>query len=132
MSIQSIDTSLYTTPYAAGLESLQSTDSARTYEKEQLPNIAAVDEETPKVDLSNYYSNVQPTEMNADVKSGVSQASQNLSNAITKAIENGSLNTQDAVNLQKAKAAYEASINVAKAINLAESSFIKSTFELAV
>ena len=118
-SIASIDTSQYTTPYAAGFESVQAR-GPEAYQQEQPKNVAAEDKETPKVDLSSYYSNVQAPNLNADVQAHVTQASQNLSNAISVAVEHG-MSAQDAVNIQKAKAAYESTIRVAN-----------TTFELKV
>ena len=124
MSIASIDTSLYTTPYSSALlGSEQATPTTQKYEEQELPNVAATEETTPEVDLSNYYSNVVPTEFNADVTSGVSQASQGLTNAISLAIEHG-MDVQDAVNIQKAKAAYEATISAERTQN--------STFEMLI
>ncbi len=122
-SLSSIDTSQYTTSYAATFESFQPT-GAEAYKAAEVKNVAAVDEkEAPKVDLSSYYTNVPPPEMNADVKSQVSQASQNLSNAISAAVVNGGMSAQDAMNIQKAKTAYEATISAANT---------QSTFELQV
>ena len=122
-SLTAIDTSQYTTALSSVFEPFEP-KSAEEYQKEQTPNVAAVEEkETPKVDLSNYYSNVVPPELNADVKTQVSQASQNLSNAISVAVANGGMSAQDALNIQKAKTAYEATINSANT---------QSSFELQV
>lgn len=122
-SIASIDTSQYTTTYAASFESLQPT-GVRAYEEAQPQNAASVDEkEAPKVDLNNYYTNVPPPELNSDFRSQVSQAAQYLDNAITAAVVNGGMNPNDAVNIQKAKIAYEATISAANTA---------STFEFAV
>ena len=124
--LSSLDTSQYTTPFTAALEintyqSLQKIDDAKL----ETPNVAATDKETPKVDLNNYYSNVQPGNLgNADVtsvQSGVAQASQNLSNAVTLAVEHG-MDPQDAINIQKAKVAYETSMQASQT----------STFQLTV
>ena len=90
--------------------------------KEETPNIAAVDKETPKVDLNNYYSNVQAPQAESNgLESHTTQASQNLSNAIAKAVTHG-MNPQDAMNIQRAKAAYETTMRTAET----------STFELKV
>ena len=122
-SLTAIDTSQYTTALSAVFEPFEP-KSPEEFRQEQTPNVAAVEEkETPKVDLSNYYSNVVPPELNADVKSQVSQASQNLSNAISAAVVNGGMSAQDAMNIQKAKTAYEATISSANT---------QSTFELQV
>lgn len=124
MSIASIDTSLYTTPYSSALlGSDQAIPQVEQYEEQELPNAAAEEETTPEVDLSNYYSNVVPADLKADVTTGVSHASQSLSNAISLAIEHG-MDVQDAVNIQKAKAAYEATISAERTQN--------STFEMLV
>ena len=122
-SLSSIDTSQYTSAYAATFESFQPA-GVEAYKAAEVPNAAAVDEkEAPKVDFANYYTNVPPPEMNADVKSQVTQASQNLSNAISAAVVNGGMSAQDAMNIQKAKTAYEATISAANT---------QSTFELQV
>lgn len=121
MSISSIDTSQYTTPLASAMFSdAQAAAGSRVYEEEKLPNVSATEENTPKVDLSRYYSNVQQPNLNSDARSNVSHAAQQLDNAVLAAIEHG-MSTQDAVQIQTAKAAYEANVNVAK-----------STFELEV
>jgi len=121
MSISSIDTSQYTTPLASAMfNDVQAAVGARVYEEEKLPNVSATEENTPEVDLSRYYSNVQQPNLNSDVRSNLSQAAQQLDNAVLAAIEHG-MSTQDAVKIQAAKSAYEANVNVAK-----------STFELEV
>ena len=120
--LSSIDTSQFTTPYAA-VHEISPFQTARQQDIawEETPNVAAEDTETPKVDLNNYYSNVQPPEVKNSFGSDISQASQNVDNAINAAIENG-FTPQDAVNIQKAKAAYETMINIANS----------STFELEI
>jgi len=124
--LSSIDTSQYTTPLTATFvpnqhEVVAELDQAKL----ETPNVAATDKETPKVDLSNYYSNVRPASPDtADVnnlENGVTQASQNLSNAIAAAVEHG-MNPQDAINIQKAKAAYETTMKTSET----------STFQIAV
>ena len=125
--LSSIDTSQYTTPFAASQAvSIQQSLIEQDNAKLETPNIAAADKETPKVDLNNYYSNVQPPSPETnDVKNkqtGVAQASQNFSNAVALAVEHG-MNPQDAVNIQKAKAAYESSIQAAQT---------SSTFQIQV
>lgn len=122
--LSSLDTSMFTTPYAAA----QDVNSFRQispvdYAKQEMPNVAAEDKETPKVDLNNYYSNVQPSDLNSDVLSDVVQAEHNFNEAVMSAIANG-FNPQDAVNIQMAKSAYVASVKVAEVEN--------STFELIV
>ena len=122
--LSSIDTSQYTTPFTAAIESnvyqsLQQMDDAKL----ETPNVsAAEDKETPKVDLNNYYSNVRPSDFNtSSAQNGLSQASQGLTNAVSAAVEHG-MNPQDAINIQKAKVAYEASIQTAQT----------STFQISV
>ena len=123
--LSSIDTSQYTTPLSsAQFGSIQFEPERVESEKAEVQNTAALEKETPKVDLNNYYSNVQAPELNpqrtTDV--GVTQASQNLSNAISAAVQHG-MNAQDAVNIQKAKAAYETTVTAASTA---------STFEITV
>ena len=123
-ALTSLDTSQHTTPLSVmQLNSNQQTTAqkAETVVKNETPNIAAVDKETPKVDLNNYYSNVQAPEKTADVTTHATQAAQNLSNAIAAAVTHG-MNPQDAVNIQKAKVAYETTMEAAKT----------STFDIAV
>ena len=139
-ALTALDTSQQTTPLSVQqLQPNQLTTTAKEIEKNsklETPNVAALDEETPKVDLSNYYSNVQAPEQRGNHYDGqefqnsgaessmqthVTQAGQNLSNAIAAAVSHG-MNPQDAVNLQKAKVAYESTMNTAQT----------STFELEV
>ena len=128
--LSSIDTSLFTTPYYAA----QETDpfqpiKAIDYAKEETPNIAAEDTETPQVDLNNYYANVQPDEYNqnngssSDVWANLALAEQNFGDAVMEAVAKG-MTPQTAVNLQMAKVAYTASMRVA--------AVEKSTFEFMV
>ena len=125
--LSSIDTSMFTTPYSASLDvnSLNSFQPVRAVDnvKYETPNVAAEDPSTPKVDLNNYYSNVQSSDFNSDVLSDVVKAEQNFSDAVSSALANG-YTPQDAVNIQMAKAAYAASMKVAEAEN--------STFELLI
>ena len=124
-ALTSIDTSQHTTPLSLQqLQNNQLTTTAKEIEansKLETPNVAALDKETPKVDLNNYYSNVQSPELKSDGKAGVSQAEQNLSNAVATAITHG-MNPQDAVNIQRAKAVYETTMKSSQT----------STFELRV
>lgn len=123
-ALTSLDTSQHTTPLSVlQLQNNQLTTTAKEiekYSKLETPNVAALDEETPKVDLNNYYSNVQAPELNPEKPQSL-QAGQNLSNAIATAVSHG-MNPQDAVNIQRAKAAYETSLKSGQT----------STFELQV
>lgn len=122
--LSSVDMSMYTTPYSSALET-SSFQSVREFDsaKQETPNVAAEDTNTPKVDLSNYYANVQPQNLNSDVMSDVVQAEHNFSDAVMSAVNNG-LDPQSAVNVQTAKAAYIASMKVAEVAN--------SNFELMI
>ena len=123
-ALTSLDTSQHTTPLSSmqfNFNELTTAQKAEATKKEETPNVAAVDKETPKVDLNNYYSNVQAPEKSADWNAHATQASQNLSNAIAAAVTHG-MNPQDAVNIQKAKVAYETTMQAAKT----------STFDIAV
>lgn len=125
-ALTSIDTSQHTTPLSLQqLQNNQLTTTAKEIEKQvkaETPNIAATDQETPKVDLNNYYSNVQAPHADSNgLKSHTTQAEQNLSNAIATAVTHG-MNPQDAMNIQRAKAAYESTMKTAQT----------STFELKV
>ena len=123
-ALTSLDTSQHTTPLSSmqfNFNELTTAQKAENNQKLETPNVAVVDKETPKVDLNNYYSNVQAPERNADWSTHVTQASQNLNNAIAAAVTHG-MNPQDAVNIQKAKVAYETTMQAAKT----------STFDIAV
>lgn len=125
-ALTSLDTSQHTTPLSLQqLQNNQLTTTAKEVEKNakvETPNVAAVDKETPKVDLNNYYSNVQSLQADSNgLQSHLTQAGQNLSNAIATAVTHG-MNPQDAVNIQRAKAAYESTMRTAQT----------STFELKV
>ena len=120
-SISAIDTSQFTTAIASSfVEATQGVNQAATYQKEQLPNVAATEETTPEVDLTNYYSNVAPPNADPQAEQGLKAAAQTLDNAVSAAVQHG-MSTQDAINIQSAKAAY-----------LANTEALKSTFELAV
>ena len=124
-ALTALDTSQHTTPLS--LQQLNSNQLRTTaqeiekVEKNETPNIAALDKETPKVDLNSYYSNVQPSELDAEANPQASFTEQTLSNAIATAITHG-MNPQDAVNIQKATAAYKTQMQNAQT----------STFELDV
>ncbi len=136
-ALTALDTSQHTTPLSVqqvNNNQLKTTaQEIEKVEKNETPNVAALDKETPKVDLSNYYSNVQDPTLNADVAKQAAQApegdvatqttisEQNLSNAVATAITHG-MNPQDAVNIQKATAAYKTQMQSAQT----------STFELQV
>lgn len=118
--LSSIDTSQHTTPLSllqARNDNLTTTaKDIDKYAKLETPNVAALDKDTPKVDLNNYYSNAQAQEFNSDVLSNVVQAEHSFGDAVLSALKNG-MNPQDAVNIQMAKAAYVASMKVAQSSN---------------
>ena len=100
--LSSIDASQHTTPLSLlQLGSDKLTTTAQEVDKNaklETPNIAALNRETPKVDLNNYYSNVQSPEFKSDIYSNLVQAEHNLSDTVMSAIENG-MNPQDAANI---------------------------------
>ena len=120
-ALTALDTSQHTTPLSnLQLPNNQLTAVAKEIDeaiKSDTPNVAALDKDTPKVDLSSYYSNVQAPEFHTESV----QAGQNLSNAIATAVTHG-MDPQDAVNIQRAKAAYESTMKASQT----------STFELKV
>ena len=124
-ALTALDTSQHTTPLSVLQRPVNQQDTTakevETNAKVETPNVAALDKDTPKVDLNNYYSNVQAPEMQTDSQPQAFQAGQNLSNAIATAVTHG-MSPQDAVNIQKAKVAYESTM---KAVQT-------STFELKV
>jgi len=126
-AIETLDMSQFTTPLSLQqLFPIQSqfttAEQVKDNVKLETPNVSALEENTPKVDLNNYYSNLQKIGFNTDVESDLIQTADNLSNALNYVAENG-LNVQDIVNLQKFKAAYKAEMSVFKA---------SSTFELTI
>ena len=123
-ALTSLDTSQHTTPISAVFQSPQShqttAENVSRTAKLETPNVAAVDKDTPKVDLNNYYSNVQASDSNVYQQTSATQASQQLSNVIAAAVTHG-MDPQDAVNIQKAKVAYETTMQAKT-----------STFEISV
>lgn len=124
-ALTALDTSQHTTPLSiqqVNNNQLRTTaQEIEKVEKNETPNVAALDKETPKVDLNNYYSNVQAPSLESDQAPQTALSEQNLSNAIATAITHG-MNPQDAVNIQKATAAYKTQMQNSQA----------STFELEV
>ena len=124
-ALTALDTSQHTTPLS--LNQVSNNQFRTTaleiekVEKNETPNVAALDKETPKVDLNNYYSNVQAPSFESEGNPQAVLSEQNLSNAIATAITHG-MNPQDAVNIQKATAAYKTQMQTAQT----------STFELQV
>ena len=109
-ALTALDTSQHTTPLS--LQQVNNNQFRTTaqeiekVEKNETPNVAALDEETPKVDLNNYYSNVQAPSLESEGNPKAALSEQNLTNAVATAITHG-MNPQDAVNIQKATAAYK-------------------------
>ena len=121
-SANAIDTSQYTSAISNlySTESLVAAVDRAAYEEAQAQSAAEIEQDTPKVDLNNYYTNVHYDGMNADVGTNLTKAAQDLDNAVVNAVKNG-MSLEDAVKIQTAKAAYSANANVAK-----------STFELEI
>ena len=124
-ALTALDTSQHTTPLS--LQQVNNNQFRTTaqeiekVEKNETPNVAALDEETPKVDLNNYYSNVQAPNLESEGNPKAALSEQNLTNAVATAITHG-MNPQDAVNIQKATAAYKTQMQNAQT----------STFDLQV
>ena len=124
-ALTALDTSQHTTPLS--LQQVNNNQFRTTaqeiekVEKNETPNVAALDEETPKVDLNNYYSNVQAPSLESEGNPKAALSEQNLTNAVATAITHG-MNPQDAVNIQKATAAYKTQMQNAQT----------STFDLQV
>lgn len=113
-SISSINTS----DYSMLLDSLSTT---RSYSQTNSgAKSVATEDLNSGIDLSNYYQNLASGDLLQTVAENVVKSSNDLNNAMVNALENG-YTVQDAVNIQEAKAAYEANCRVAK-----------STFEIAV
>lgn len=79
----------------------------------------AEDFEQP-VDLSNYYADLEQSDLMAEVANNVKESLEELDNVMIAALENG-MGVQDAVNINCALQAYKANCEVAK-----------STFELKI
>ena len=109
-ALTALDTSQHTTPLS--LQQVNNNQFRTTaleiekVEQNETPNVAALDKETPKVDLNNYYSNVQAPSLESEGNPKAALSEQNLTNAIATAITHG-MNPQDAVNIQKATVAYK-------------------------
>lgn len=120
-AISSIDTSIY----SGLIESRDAVSGRNAPEVAKAPTLLSSDVENSKVDLSNYYSNIRPEDLLTMTGNNVSQSAEALDNAMVSAIENG-YTVQDAVNINLAKAAYQANCTVFSAVNE------MSTFELSV
>jgi hypothetical protein len=81
-----------------------------------------------KAAISNYYNVVKTDDFNTDISSNVTKSAQDLNNAMLQALSNG-LDTETATNMQRAKAAYMANINV---FNIYNDTMKYSTFEIEV
>lgn len=115
-SISSIDTSIY----SGLIESLSPTSGRNSSANAVVPTSGSSDVESSKVDLNNYYSNIESIDLYAKLGENVAKSAQDLDNAMVSALENG-LTVQDACNIKAAQAAYQANCTV-----------LKSTFELKI
>ena len=79
-----------------------------------------------KAAISNYYNVVKTDDFNTDISSNVSNAANTLNEAFQTALTNG-MDAQTAANIQKAKAAYIANVNIFNAYN---DTVKYSTFEI--
>ena len=115
-SISSIDTSIY----SALIDSFYTMPSKDSYSKP----VEAVDENISSsyesVDLSNYYSNIESTDLLTQLGQNVVRSAEELDNAMVSAIQNG-FSVQDVCNMKLAEVAYKANCTV-----------MKSTFELEI
>lgn len=113
-----------TSDYSHLLDSVQIAKSynAPTDRGAERGALIAPNEPAQSIDLNGYYENVPAPsgDVIQTVSENVSKAANDLDNAMVAALENG-YTVQDAVNIQQAKAAYEANYKVAQ-----------STFEIAV
>lgn len=119
-SISSIDTSTYSMLLDGFAEVQRSLGSATTVNSTAKIPALTRDDAYQDVDLSRYYDDITSGDLLQTVSENVVQASNDLSNALLSALENG-YTVQYAVNIQQAKCAYEANCRVAK-----------STFELVI
>lgn len=78
------------------------------------------DDFSSPVNLSNYYSDLENSDLLKEVANNVSESAENLDNVIMQALNNG-MGIEDAINVNKALNCYKANCVVAK-----------STFELKI
>lgn len=81
-----------------------------------------------KAAISNYYNVVKTDDFNTDIASNVRKSSEDLNNALLSALSNG-MDAETATNIQRAKAAYMANVNV---FNIYNDTMKYSTFEIEV
>lgn len=79
-----------------------------------------------KATISNYYNVVKTDDSNTDISSNVTKSAKDLDNALMSALTNG-MDAQTATNIQRAKAAYMANVNIFNAYN---DTMKYSTFEI--
>ena len=115
-SISSIDTSIY----SGLIESLSTNSGRNSSANAVVPTSSSSDVESTKVDLSNYYSNLQNADLLTQLGENVAKSAEELDNAMVSAIENG-FTVQDACNIKAAQAAYKANCTI-----------LQSTFELKI
>ena len=104
-----------TSDYSHLLDSAQMAKSynAPTDRGAERETLVTPNEPTQSIDLSNYYQNVPAGDIIQTVSENVAKSANDLDNAMVTALQNG-YTVQDAVNIQQAKAAYEANYRVAK------------------
>ena len=115
-SISSIDTSIY----SGLIESLSTNSGRNSSANAVVPTSSSSDVESTKVDLSNYYSNLQSADLLTQLGENVGKSAEDLNNAMISAMESG-FSVQDVCNIKSAQAAYQANCTV-----------LKSTFELKI
>lgn len=115
-TISSIDTSIY----SGLIESLSPTSGRNSSASAVVPTSSSSDIESAKVDLSNYYSNIESADLLTKLGENVAKSAEELDNAMVSALENG-FTVQDACNIKAAQVAYKANCTV-----------LQSTFELKI
>lgn len=120
-SIASIDTNIY----SGLIESNQASSGRNAPEVAKTPTFSSSEVENSQVDLSNYYSNIRPEDLYADMGANVQKTAQDLDNAMVSALKNG-YGVNDICNIKMAQHAYKASAAVFKA------SIEMTNFELSI
>jgi len=103
------------------VEPIQADNREAGQDPQSNPDYAAA-----KAAISNYYNVVKTDDFSNDPASNVSGAAEKLNNALMDALNNG-YDAQTATNIQRAKAAYIANVNVFNAYN---DTLKYSTFEI--
>lgn len=119
-SISSIDTAAYTN-LIESLQNSPSRGSVQPIPSGRGDNSNVVNE---PVDLSNYYANIESSDLLKEIGENVVRSSQDLDNAMVSALENG-MSVEGACNINACLHAYQANANLLSQV-------AKTTFEIKI